>query len=313
MSCPPSDATVASVADHYERWPFPGVDHDSREGMALLRRLSRWLPSTGDGPTGRVLDVGCGTGHTTVALARHLPRVRLVGIDLSSAALEIARAHADAAGVDHIHFVQADASALPSELGVFDVILGLGVLHHMPAPDRALARLLPHLVEGGRLVLWLYGRHGRAAHALNQRLLTLLLGPDATDDDRVAAASALLKEGDGRFVVQSGVYTPRGSGPEGVQWLLQHPAWLADQMFPAYECPVTLDEIFTLFDTHGLEFEHWFGVPKDVSGLIQSSELRRRVDRLTGRERLLALECLLRPSYYLVSGRRMPAVARGSP
>lgn len=313
MSGPPSDATAASVADHYERWPFPGVDHDSREGMALLRRLSRWLAAGRDRPAGRVLDVGCGTGHTTVALARHLPGVQWVGIDLSSAALEMGRAHAAAAGVDHVDFVQADAGALPSELGVFDVILALGVLHHVRAPDRVLARLVPQLAEGGRLVLWLYGRYGRMAHVLNQRLLTLLLGPGASDDDRVAAARALLEEGDGRFVVQSGVYTPRGSGTEGVQWLLQHPAWLADQMFPAYEHPVTLAEIFTLFDAHGLAFEHWFGVPEDVSGLIRSPELRRRADRLGTRERLFALECLLRPSYYLVSGRRIPAAEHGSP
>jgi SAM-dependent methyltransferase len=307
------DPPGTAVADHYERWPFPGVVHGSREGVVLVRRLARWLERRPGAPMRRVLDAGCGTGHTTVALARRLPSVEFVGVDVSSAALDAARAQAAAAGLDRIRFVRADVRDLPDSLGTFDGVLALGVLHHVPERDAALAHLLTHLVEGGRMVLWLYGRHGRAAHALNQRLIALLVDGSATDDARIAVAQALLRESGGRFIEGSGVYTPRGSGPEAVEWLLEHPAWLADQMFPAYERPVTLEEIFTLFDAHALEFDHWFGVSADVPRWLEEPELRRRLERLPLRKRLLAIECLLRPPYYLVSGRRPPPRERGVP
>jgi SAM-dependent methyltransferase len=294
----------AAVAEHYERWPFPGVDHGSREGVVLVRRLARWLERRPGAPMPRVLDAGCGTGHTTVAFARRLPGVEFVGVDLSSTAIEAARAHAAESGLDRIRFVRADVRDLPASLGAFDVVLALGVLHHVPERDTALSHLVTRLAAGGRMVLWLYGRYGRAAHTLNQRLVALLLDGGASEEERIAVARALLQESGGRFAAGSGVYTPRGSGPEGVRWLLEHPAWLADQMFPAYERPVTLEEILTLFDAHTLEFEHWFGVTADVPPWLEHPELRRRFDRLSPRERLLAVECLLRPPYYLVSGRR---------
>ncbi len=306
MTGPTRDGTpIAQVADHYDRWPFPGLDHTSREGLVLLRRLMRWLVPRAGCPRPRVIDIGCGTGHTTVALARRLPGVEFLGVDVSVAALEEAHAHAGVAGVPDVRFERADVGEPLAGLGTFEVVLALGVLHHVPNLPAAFAHVASLVAEGGHLVLWMYGRHGRVAHTLNQRFLELLTEPGERSGDREAVARAFLEELGDRFAVGSGFYTPRGSDAEGVRWLIDHPAWIADQMFPAYERPVVLEEIFALLDAHGLTFEHWFGVSEDPGHCTTHPLLQGRLAALPRRTRLIALECLLRPAYYFVSGCRV--------
>src|SRR4051794_4020255 len=58
----------------------------------------------------RVLDVGCGTGDTTLEIARRVgPGGEVVGIDISAPLLAHASESASAAGVDNVRFVLADA------------------------------------------------------------------------------------------------------------------------------------------------------------------------------------------------------------
>lgn len=301
------DHAATAVSQHYDRWPFPGTDHTSPEGLALLRHLSEWL----DRPAGsgaRLLDVGCGTGHTVSALARRLPAVEFVGVDVSPIALGQARDLADAAGLANLQFERADANGSLECFGSFDVVLALGVLHHVPEVSPALANLVARLKPGGRLVLWMYGCHGRAAHMLNRKFLDLLGDPARGGEDRAALARVFLEDLGDRYAKDAGFYTPRGSGTDGIRWLLEHPAWLADQMFPAYEQPVTLDDLFEMFDAHGLAFEHWFGVSEDPARWTTHPDLQERLAALSRRTRLVALECLLRPAYYFVSGRSIESV-----
>ena len=61
-------------------------------------------------PSGRVVDLGCGTGSLTVELHRHLGAATTVGIDSSAAMLDEARRH-EAGGV---RFVPGDIAAFAS-------------------------------------------------------------------------------------------------------------------------------------------------------------------------------------------------------
>ena len=71
----------------------------------------------------RLCDVGTGSGCIAVALARELPRARLVATDLSRAALAVAQRNAAAHTVnDRIAFVQADVLSAFSDAPTFDVI-----------------------------------------------------------------------------------------------------------------------------------------------------------------------------------------------
>ena len=75
------------------------------------------LPSTLYPLPSRVADVGAGSGAIAVAIARHAPDVRVTAIDVSPAALAIARENAAAHGVtDRIEFIQGDLlAAIPPE------------------------------------------------------------------------------------------------------------------------------------------------------------------------------------------------------
>ena len=68
-------------------------------------------------PSGLVCDVGTGSGAIAIAVAKHAPQCRVTAIDISAAALEVARENAAANGVaERIEFIQGDLlAALPSE------------------------------------------------------------------------------------------------------------------------------------------------------------------------------------------------------
>ena len=99
----------------------------------------------------RVLDVGCGPGHATAALAQALPKAHVTGIDLSGKAIELARA---AYGLQaNARFQTGDALALPFGDRAFDVVISTGSIKHWPDPERGVREALRVLVPGGRLVL----------------------------------------------------------------------------------------------------------------------------------------------------------------
>lgn len=72
-------------------------------------------------PGQRIVDLGCGTGQTTVDLAGRVgPAGRAVGVDITAALLERARANARAAGAGNIDFLHADVQSSDIGKGTFD-------------------------------------------------------------------------------------------------------------------------------------------------------------------------------------------------
>jgi SAM-dependent methyltransferase len=102
------------------------------------------------------LDVGCGAGSATLAVARRLgPGSRMVASDISAPLLAAARARAEEAGVP-IEFVLGDAQTLDYEPASFDLIVSrLGVMFFSD-PVAAFANLRRASKEGARLrfVCW---------------------------------------------------------------------------------------------------------------------------------------------------------------
>ena len=103
-----------------------------------------------------LLDVGCGAGFTTLALARDLgPEARTVGADISEPLLNAARDRADAAGVP-IDFVFGDAQTFDFGSASFDLIVSrLGVMFFAD-PVAAFANLRAAATDAARLrfVCW---------------------------------------------------------------------------------------------------------------------------------------------------------------
>jgi SAM-dependent methyltransferase len=96
-----------SLVSHHERVIGPA-------GRMAIDRLDAQ-------PGQQIIDLGCGTGQTTLELAdRVVPGGRALGIDITAALLERAWEHAAAAGIDNIDFRHADVQSSELGRGQFD-------------------------------------------------------------------------------------------------------------------------------------------------------------------------------------------------
>jgi SAM-dependent methyltransferase len=147
--------------------PFHEFGPDTREGIAALNRAmflnelgSAWFPAIpdvherlGSEAGARVADFGCGTGWSSIAIARAYPWAFVDGFDLDGASIETARANAAAEGlVDRLQFFVRDASE-PDLPGEYDLIVIFEALHDMAHPAEALANARRHLADGGTVVV----------------------------------------------------------------------------------------------------------------------------------------------------------------
>lgn len=99
----------------------------------------------------KVLDYGCGNGYLSVQLLERGAQ-HVTGIDISESQLEHARREVEAGGfADRARFLVTDAHATGFPDGAFDLIVGVGILHHLDV-ERALREVKRILAPGGRAV-----------------------------------------------------------------------------------------------------------------------------------------------------------------
>ena len=123
--------------------------------LDLLHRDTRYPPGS------RVLEVGCGTGAQTAALASTSPGAHFVSFDRSIDSLQQASARVAAVGIVNVEFVHADLDALPFEPESFDHVFVCFVLEHLARPGDTL-RVLHRLLKPGGTITVFEGDHGSA-------------------------------------------------------------------------------------------------------------------------------------------------------
>lgn len=105
----------------------------------------------------RVLDFGSGSGASSMVLARMFPEVNIVGVEIVSEFVELARHRARFHGVrDRVCYqLSPDSNSLPSDIGDFDYIIFSAAYEHLlPSERQAVLPLLwSHLKQGGVLFL----------------------------------------------------------------------------------------------------------------------------------------------------------------
>lgn len=140
-----------------------GYDH--RENIRLQDQAStlvELLHSDTKYPAGSlVLEAGCGVGAQTITLAKNSPKALITSIDISETSVNEARGKVAAAGLNNVHFEQADIFNLPYEPESFDHIFVCFVLEHLPRPVEALQILKKYLKPGGTITV-IEGDHGSA-------------------------------------------------------------------------------------------------------------------------------------------------------
>ncbi len=101
-----------------------------------------------------VLDIGCGAGMDLLLGARRVgPTGRAIGVDMTPAMADKARAAARAAGLANVEVRLGDALSLPLEDASVDVVISNGVINLTPDKELAYAEVRRVLKPGGRLQL----------------------------------------------------------------------------------------------------------------------------------------------------------------
>ena len=85
------------------------------------------------------------------------------------------------AEIENIHFIQKNILDDNTEIGKFDSVLCMGVLHHLSDPNKGLQILSKMLNKDGMIFLYLYGKLGGHKRMLNKELISIILGKDKTD------------------------------------------------------------------------------------------------------------------------------------
>jgi SAM-dependent methyltransferase len=134
--------------DHYE--PFVG-----RWSRLVAETFLTWLDPA---PGLAWLDVGCGTGALTEAIAKNYLPKRLAGIDPSVGFLEFARRQLGAYAVE---LQPADAGNLPFAEAEFDRVVSGLVLNFVPDPRRAAAEMVRVTRPGGKVAVYVWDYAGK--------------------------------------------------------------------------------------------------------------------------------------------------------
>lgn len=129
----------------------------SNAGLYEHRFASEWLPSLPDVVArleqgGEALDVGCGIGTVSLALAKAFPRARFAGVDTSEESVARARAAASAAGLsDRVTFRCCGVDGLaPAES--YDLVTACDCIHDLADPVGTLRQIRQRLRATGKLL-----------------------------------------------------------------------------------------------------------------------------------------------------------------
>jgi SAM-dependent methyltransferase len=190
------------VQTQYEKWVYPEPVHDIaavdlRDAFdpSLEKTHLAFWPGRTDWQNAHILVAGCGA-HQAALVAYYNRGCHVTGIDVSSASLgheeRLKRKH----GLSNLELAQMElegASALGQE---FDLIICVGVLHHIASPATGLLSLRRCLKPDGSIALMLYGKHRRHGVYMLQDLFRQMgLGQSEKDVEIVKKVLAKIPEG----------------------------------------------------------------------------------------------------------------------
>lgn len=125
-------------------------------------QLKRWLSLKEPEkffPEKRVLDAGCGNGRNSVSVIGWGAK-EVVSFDVLDKTVAVAKRNL--AGFKNSTVLQSSIYDIPDEIGQFDVVMCIGVVHHLDSQEEALRQLLKRVAPDGSLIFWVYGNQSSA-------------------------------------------------------------------------------------------------------------------------------------------------------
>ena len=150
-----SDTSKSATATFYtDHWKVIEAERLVRyEHMFVWRpEQARLLEPAGIAPGQRVLDLGCGPGFFSLALADMVGRDGAVhGVDINARFVADARARAVQRGLSHVQFHHLDGATLPLANASIDRVIAKNVLEYVPDLHATLSEAVRVLAPGGKL------------------------------------------------------------------------------------------------------------------------------------------------------------------
>lgn len=105
-----------------------------------------------------ILDLGTGPGLLSIEINKLLPKSRIIGVDLSSEMLEVARKNFDEARISNYEVKLGRAEEIPLESNSVDLVITQSSLHEWENPQEGFSEIFRILKPGGSLILKDYNR-----------------------------------------------------------------------------------------------------------------------------------------------------------
>ena len=180
------DAASKNVSNMYKKFPYPFPSSKTKNVNELLNLFKIFsLENKFNFDNKNVLDAGTGTGHRIVNVALNYKKTHFLGLDFSKKSIQFAQKLAKKNQVVNIEFHVANLLKKINSKQKFDVILSMGVLHHLSNPDKGLKNILSVLKKNGILFLYLYGKLGAHQRMRKKKIISLLLKNKTNYDEGI--------------------------------------------------------------------------------------------------------------------------------
>lgn len=164
-----------------------GEGYLSPGGPGEVARILDGIELTGK----KVLDIGCGTGGITLALARDFGAATVTGLDVEEPVLNVARQRADEAGLgEQVGFIRVSPGEWPFDDDEFDCIFSKDAMIHIADKETLFGEVFRMLRPGGWFVAsdWLSSHDGEPSETMRDYLVAEGLDFGLGSPDRYRAS-----------------------------------------------------------------------------------------------------------------------------
>ncbi len=248
---------LKKVRKQYEEFPYPPREpEDERKRLIFtvpdnLLRLNHFCyAGSQDFRNFRCLVLGGGTGDATIFLAEQLKPVNgeVIHVDLSEKSIEICKARALERNLNNIKFFNDSIFNVPKlNLGLFDYVNCVGVLHHLEDPAGGVKVIKQMLKPDGCAGIMVYANSGRTGVYVIQELMRLLRQSAHNEENKVELTKAVVND-----LPESNLFSLLKEDNEDFE--IYGDSGYYDMFLHSQDRAYRIDEILNLMEKNGLNF-----------------------------------------------------------